>query len=182
MQWATLGETQRGVGYPRMLTPHRRPYPTKDGFISVIASSDAQYERLFTAMGCSELMVDPRFNSVAARASNIDTVLAVLTKGLCARTTDEWVAILTRADVPCGRANSLTDLFDDEYLRETGFFGSAQHPVEGNVMLTAIAPEFSASPPGVRRLWPTLGEHTREVLGEARFTDAEIDAIVAGPA
>ena len=180
--WATLGETERGVGYPRMLTPHRRPYPTSDGFISVIASSDAQYARLLTALGRPELIDDPRFASIAARAVNVDAVLAVLTEGLRARTTDEWLAILTAADIPCGKANRLTDLFGDDYLRETGFFKSAQHPVEGNVTLPAIAPMFSASPPAVRRLWPTLGEHTREVLREAGFADAEIDAIAAAGA
>ena len=180
--WATLGETERGVGYPRMLTPHRRPYPTSDGFISVIASSDAQYARLLTALGRPELIDDPRFASIAARAVNVDAVLAVLTEGLRARTTDEWLAILTAADIPCGKANRLTDLFGDDYLRETGFFKSAQHPVEGNVTLPAIAPTFSASPPAVRRLWPTLGEHTREVLREAGFADAEIDAIAAAGA
>jgi len=93
--------------------------------------------------------------------------------------TDEWVAILTAADVPCGRANSLADLFEDDYLRSTDFFQKAEHPVEGRVTLPAIAPTFSASPPAVRRLWPTLGEHTREVLREAGFADAEIDAIAA---
>ncbi len=180
--WATLGETERGVGYPRMLTPHRRPYPTSDGFISVIASSDAQYARLLAALGRPELIDDPRFTSIAARAVNVDAVLAVLTDGLRARSTDEWLAILTAADIPCGKANRLTDLFDDDYLRETGFFNSAQHPVEGNVTLPAIAPTFSASPPAVRRLWPTLGEHTREVLHEAGFADAEIDAIAAAGA
>jgi crotonobetainyl-CoA:carnitine CoA-transferase CaiB-like acyl-CoA transferase len=51
--------------------------------------------------------------------------------------------------------------------------------VEGRVTLPAIAPAFSASPAQVRRLWPTLGEHTREVLREAGFIDAEIDAIAA---
>ncbi len=177
--WGTLGETERGVGYPRMLTPHRRPYPTKDGFISVIASSDAQYARLLGALGRPELIDDPRFSSIAARAINVDAVLAVLTDGLRARTTDEWLAILTEADIPCGKANSLADLFDDDYLRDTGFFQQAQHPVEGRVTLPAIAPAFSASPAQVRRLWPTLGEHTREVLREAGFTDAEIDAIAA---
>jgi crotonobetainyl-CoA:carnitine CoA-transferase CaiB-like acyl-CoA transferase len=177
--WGTLGETERGVGYPRMLTPHRRPYPTKDGFISVIASSDAQYARLLGALGRPELIDDPRFSSIAARAINVDAVLAVLTDGLRARTTDEWLALLTEADIPCGKANSLADLFDDDYLRDTGFFQQAQHPVEGRVTLPAIAPAFSASPAQVRRLWPTLGEHTREVLREAGFTDAEIDAIAA---
>jgi crotonobetainyl-CoA:carnitine CoA-transferase CaiB-like acyl-CoA transferase len=177
--WATLGETERGVGYPRMLTPHRRPYPTQDGFISVIASSDAQYARLLVALGRPELIDDPRFTSIAARATNVDAVLAVLTEGLRARTTDEWLAMLTAADIPCGKANSLTDLFDDDYLRDTGFFQAAEHQVEGRVTLPAIAPTFSASPPEVRRLWPTLGEHTHEVLREAGLSAQEIDAVVA---
>jgi crotonobetainyl-CoA:carnitine CoA-transferase CaiB-like acyl-CoA transferase len=180
LQWATLGEPERGVGYPRMLTPHRRPYPTKDGFISVIASSDAQYARLLTALGRPELIDDPRFATMAARALNIGAVLAVLTEGLRARTTDEWLEILTAADLPCGKANSLADLFEDDYLRDTGFFQHAQHPVEGAVTLPAIAPEFSASPASVRRLWPTLGQHTREVLREAGIAETEIDAIAAG--
>ncbi len=177
--WATLDEAERGVGYPRMLTPHRRPYPTKDGYISVIASSDAQYARLLAALGRPELIDDPRFTSIAARADNVDAVLAVLTDGLRARGTDEWLAILTAADIPCGKANTLADLFEDDYLRDTGFFQHAQHPVEGRVMLPAIAPAFSASPPEVRRLWPTLGQHTCDVLREAGLSDAEIDAIAA---
>ena len=176
--WATLGETERGVGYPRMMTPHRRPYPTKDGFISVIASSDAQYARLLTALGRPELIEDTRFATMAARALNIDAVLGVLTEGLRTRTTSEWLAILTEADIPCGNAAGLADLFQDDYLRDTGFFQSAQHPMEGAVTLPAIAPAFSASPASVRRLWPALGEHTREVLREAGFADTEIEAAI----
>jgi formyl-CoA transferase len=63
------------------------------------------------------------------------------------------------------------------YLRETGFFDAMEHPTDGTVVLPAIAPEFSASPPSVRRLWPTLGEHTEEVLREVGFTEAEIAAM-----
>ena len=175
--WGTLAEPDRGVGYPRMMTPHRRPYPTKDGFISVIASSDAQYARLLAALGRPDLIDDPRFATMAARALNIDAVLGVLTEGLRTRTTSEWLAILTEADVPCGNAAGLADLFQDDYLRDTGFFQSAQHPTEGAVTLPAIAPAFSATPPSVRRLWPALGQHTREVFQEAGFTDTEIAEI-----
>lgn len=178
--WGTLAEPERGVGYPRMLSPHRRPYATQDGFISVIASSDAQYARLLTALGRPELIGDPRFNSMAARALNIDVVLGVLTEGLRTRTTGEWLTILTEADVPCGKANSLTDLLDDAYLQETGFFQPAQHPDEGAVVLPAIPATFSATPPSVRRLWPALGEHTREVLREAGLGETDIAAVCGG--
>jgi crotonobetainyl-CoA:carnitine CoA-transferase CaiB-like acyl-CoA transferase len=178
--WAgTLGEPEKGLGYPRMLTPHRRPYPTKDGYISVIAHSNAQWGKLFEAMGVPELIDDPRFNSVQARSANIDAVYATLTEGMRQRTTAEWLAELRPADVPCGRCNNLGDLFTDPYLAETGYFEAYQHPVEGDVVVPAIPARFSASPPNVHRPWPLLGQHSQEILVEAGYSAAEIEAILS---
>jgi len=181
MWHGTLGEPEKGLGYPRMMTPHRRPYPTKDGFISVIAHSNAQWGKLFEAMGTPELIDDPRFNSVPARSKNIDAVYATLTEGMRHRTTGEWLAELRPADIPCGKANSLDDLFTDPYLSETGYFQAYQHPVEGAVVIPAIPARFSKTPPNVHRPWPTLGQHTREILAEAGCSEAEIEAIIAAP-
>ncbi|HBK08482.1 MAG TPA: carnitine dehydratase [Acetobacteraceae bacterium] len=178
----TMGEPEKGMGYPRMLTPHRRPYQTKDGFISVIAHSDAQWNKLFEAMGVPEYIDDPRFNSVPARSRNIDAVYATLTEGMKQRTTDEWLAELRPADIPCGKANSLADLFSDPYLRETGYFEDYDHPVEGKVVIPAIPARFSKTPPNVHRPWPTLGEHTHEILAEIGCSDAEIATITGGKA
>lgn len=174
----TLGEPEKGLGYPRMLTPHRRPYRTKDGYISVIAVSNAQWRKLFDGMGVPHLIDDPRFATVPARSDNVDALYATVTEGMPKRTTAEWVEILRAADIPCGPANTLEDLFDDEYLKETNFFEHAQHPVEGDVVVMANPARFSASPSNVRRLWPTLGEHTREILREAGCSDTEINDIV----
>jgi crotonobetainyl-CoA:carnitine CoA-transferase CaiB-like acyl-CoA transferase len=177
MWHGTYGEPEKGLGYPRMLTPHRRPYPTKDGFISVIAHSNAQWGKLFEAMGKPELIDDPRFNSVQARSRNIDAAYATLTEGMKQRTTDEWLAELRPADIPCGKANSLLDLFSDPYLAETGYFQDYDHPVEGKVVVPAIPARFSKSPPNMHRPWPTLGEHTREILAEIGCSELEIATI-----
>jgi crotonobetainyl-CoA:carnitine CoA-transferase CaiB-like acyl-CoA transferase len=174
----TLGEPEKGLCYPRMLTPHRRPYQTKDGYISVIAHSNAQWGKLFEAMGVPHLIDDPRFNSVPARSANIDAVYATLTEGMKQRTTEEWLAELRPADIPCGKANRLDELFGDDYLTETGYFEPHDHPVEGKVVIPAIPARFSKSPPSVHRPWPKLGEHTREILAEAGCTEAEIEQIV----
>ena len=173
----SLGEPEKGLGYPRMLTPHRRPYETKDGYISVIAHSDAQWNKLFDAMGVPQYKDDPRFNTVKARTANIDAVYATLTEGMKTRTTAEWIDELRSADIPCGKSNRLNELFTDPYLVETNFFERHRHPVEGEVVTTAIPARFSVTPPNVHRYWPTLGQHTREVLAEAGYSGAEIDEI-----
>ena len=172
-------EPEKGVGYPRVLSPHRRPYKTKDGYISVIAVSDAQWKKLFEAMGVPHLSDDPRFNSTQARTTHVDALYATLTEGMRHRTTAEWIAELQPADIPCGRAGTLADLFEDPYLKETGFFEAVDHPVEGKMLMTAVPARFSKSPPNTTRLWPTLGEHNREVLREAGCSEAEIDTILA---
>jgi crotonobetainyl-CoA:carnitine CoA-transferase CaiB-like acyl-CoA transferase len=178
MWGAALNRPELGMGYPRMLTPHRRPYATKDGYISVIAVSDAHWSRLFKAIGRGALIDDPRFGSIAARSDNVDALYAVLTEGMRERTTAEWLAILGALDIPCGPANKLPDLLHDEYLSETQFFRPMQHPMDGDVTITAIPAWFSASPPSVRRLWPALGEHTEEVLREIGYTDVEMRQVL----
>jgi len=178
MWGAAIGEPERGMGYPRMLTPHRRPYRTKDGYISVIAVSDVQWARIFEAVGRPELIADPRFVSIAARSDNVDACYGVLTDGLPLRTTAEWLVLFQAADIPCGEAGTLPDLLDNLYLRETGFFQEAAHPSEGKTVVTAVPAALSASPGSIRRLAPRLGEHTSEVLREAGLEEAEIAEVV----
>jgi crotonobetainyl-CoA:carnitine CoA-transferase CaiB-like acyl-CoA transferase len=173
-----LNQPELGMGYPRMLTPHRRPYATQDGYISVIAVSDAHWSRLFEAMGRAALIDDPRFATIAARSDNVDALYGVLTEGMRERTTAEWLQILGTLDIPCGPANTLPDLLDDAYLQETAFFQPMQHPLDGDVTVTAFPARFSASPSSIRRLWPALGEHTEEVLREAGYSEEEIREIV----
>jgi crotonobetainyl-CoA:carnitine CoA-transferase CaiB-like acyl-CoA transferase len=177
MWGAVFDRPELGLGYPRMLTPHRRPYATKDGYISVIAVSDTHWGRLFAAMDRASLIDDPRFATIAARSDNVDALYAVLTEGMRERTSAEWLATLSELDVPCGPANTLAELMTDEYLRETGFFQRTRHPLDGDVTVTAIPAQFSASPPSVRRLWPALGEHAAEVLREIGCDEREIQAI-----
>jgi crotonobetainyl-CoA:carnitine CoA-transferase CaiB-like acyl-CoA transferase len=173
-----LNQPELGMGYPRMLTPHRRPYATQDDYISVIAVSDAHWRRLFEAMGRAALIDDPRFATIAARSDNVDALYGVLTEGMRERTTAEWLEILAALDIPCGPANTLPDLLDDAYLKETAFFQPMRHPLDGDVTITAFPACFSASPPSVRRLWPALGEHTEEVLREIGCSDEDMREIV----
>ena len=176
-----FGEPEKGLGYPRMLTPYRRPYATKDGHVCLLATTDRQWRSLFSAMDCPELADDPRFATIAGRTGNIDALYTLLAERMRDRTTAEWRERLDRFDVPSGVVNDLQGLVADPYLNSTGFFRRMEHPTEGTLTTTAIPVGFSETPGSLRLPPPRLGEHNVEILGALGYSPAEIVEI-AGPA
>jgi crotonobetainyl-CoA:carnitine CoA-transferase CaiB-like acyl-CoA transferase len=167
------------IGYTRLLTPHRRPYPTKDGYLAVLPYLDDHWRAFAAAVGRPDLTDDPRYRTLSARATNIGQVYAEVASILAGRTTAEWLEAFGRTSVPVMVVNSLEDVLTDEHLTATGFWHDVQHPTEGRLRLAGPPLDFSATPASIRRLPPRLGEHSREVLREAGFSDDEIETMVA---
>jgi formyl-CoA transferase len=169
-----------GSGYPRVLSRHRRPYPTSDGEVCVLAVTDDQWQRLFNAIGRAELATDPKYNSVPARSANIDALYALLADEISRRPTGEWLQRFAAADLPHGPVNDVEDLLKNEHLEATGYFRRFDHPTEGRIVQPGIAVQYSDTPGSIRLLPPVLGEHTADVLGELGLDAAGIAAASGG--
>ena len=166
------------AGYKRVLNKERRPYPSKDGYFALLPYTDGHWKEFCILVGREDLAQDARFQGMANRLKNVEQYYATLA-GLCAeRTNAEWVELLKNSNVPHGPVNTLDDLFVDPQLNATGYWQEVDHPSEGKLRMPGIAPRFSKTPPEITRLQPRLGEHSVEVLGEAGFTRAEIDAML----
>lgn len=162
------------LGYSRVLAPSRRPYRTSDGHICMLAYTDAQWRRFWAEVGHPEHGDDPRFDTLASRADNIEEVYSLAESFMSARSTDDWLETLQRLEIPCGRITTLEELEDDPHLAETGFFRTEAHPTEGDVRLTAPPVGFARTPADITRLQPKLGEHSDEILSGIGLSDDEI--------
>jgi len=180
MQGSTFDPPTSPPGYPRTLSQHRRPYPTKDGFIAVLPYNDGQWRRFFEAIGKAQIVEsDSRFKDITSRTANIDALYAMIGEELKSRTTDEWLELLQQNDIPCIRPNTLESLLEDPHLSDVGFFQFQDHPSEGRIRTMREPSVWSETPPPTGRFAPRLGQHTREVLAEAGYNASEIDALIA---
>ena len=173
--WTNFFEADRAnLGYSRIFSPHRRPYATLDGHICMLAVSDEQWRRVFTVIGRPELARDERFAELTARSRNINELYAILAEEIKCKQTAEWQKLLDAADLPNGAVNELSAMAEDPYLHATGFFQHYEHPSEGSMVTTAIPVQFGGTPGSIRLAPPRLGEHTKSVLQEIGYGEADI--------
>ena len=163
-------------GYVRHLSPERRPYRTKDGYVSALVYNDGHWERFFQAIGRPDMpAADARFASFSARMQHIDEVYAEFGEIMLTRTTEEWLKLFDEADVPAMPIHSFESVLEDPHFEVTGFFNTVEHPSEGTIRSMAVAPRFSRTAAEPDTLAPRIGEHGETILSEVGFSATEID-------
>jgi crotonobetainyl-CoA:carnitine CoA-transferase CaiB-like acyl-CoA transferase len=170
------------TGDGRLLSPNYKPVPTKDGYVTVRPNTNVQAFAFFDAIGRPELKTDPRFDSAASRTKNAAAYFEVQATCLGHKTTDEWVDLFDKLDVPAARYNSIDDLLTDPHLQDVGFYREEQHPTQGKIRRTKLANTFSGGAREDEGHAPLYGEQTREILAEIGYSEADIDRMVADKA
>jgi crotonobetainyl-CoA:carnitine CoA-transferase CaiB-like acyl-CoA transferase len=166
---SAIPQPPRGpAGYPRILTPLRATVATADGWMALQPHRDEQWNALVLAAGFDDLAGDPRL-SVRSLWREPGFGYATLSRVLATRTTAEWLEFCVEHGIPAAEAAGIDDIVAD--------LPDAEHPDAGAFKLIPPPVRFSATPPSVRRPAPLPGQHTREVLAEAGFSDAEINAL-----
>jgi crotonobetainyl-CoA:carnitine CoA-transferase CaiB-like acyl-CoA transferase len=152
-------------------------FPTTGAHIIVAVGTDPQFRSFCEAIGLAELGTDERFATNPDRVANRDTLIPLLQTGTSQFAPDALLAALAARDVPSGPVRTIPEaLAAAPYALQPH-----THPTAGAISTIRSPIAFDGDHLTAPQHPPLLGEHTRELLLEAGFSDAETDDALAGP-
>ena len=172
--WAT-GNTPGPLGSAHRLSAPYQALRTSDGYINLGAPNQSNWERLCQAIGRADLLDQPQYADNAGRLTNQTQLESDLEQTFAQHSTDHWMEVLNQAGVPCGPIYDMQQVWDDPHVASREMRVDLEHPAAGTVPNIGLAAKLYGSPGSIRTAAPQLGQHTREVLADAGYSDADID-------
>ncbi len=170
------------MGSAHPLNAPYQAFETKDGWITIGAANQKNWQRLLDALEAPELADDERFRINANRMANLDALATILGDIFRTRSQADWLARLEAAGVPAGPVLDVNQMHADPQTRARQMIVATEHSRLGTVETIGCPVKFSETPSGVHRGAPIYGEHTREVLAEYGYDDEKIEALLAAGA
>lgn len=155
------------IGYFRQIDPDRQPFPTRDGYVSLVAYTDDAWPRLFALLENPGFLDDPRFETRKLRVQHMPEMYREVARLTPNFTSADLLERCRKAQIPAMIARDLGDVMDDPHLKATGFFERVEHPSEGGWIRMRHPVRFSDFAAGGGQA-PLPGEHGDEVRDEAQ--------------
>jgi crotonobetainyl-CoA:carnitine CoA-transferase CaiB-like acyl-CoA transferase len=172
------GEVPGQEGNFHPTSPGTGMFQTADGYINIAASGDNLWRRFCEAAGAKDLLENPDFTTVAARAKNRQALIAHLNEIMRCHPNAYWVELLSEAGVPCGPINTIDQTFADPQVQHLGIAKPVSHPKLGAQKVVGQPIHMSRYPqPDELRPTPDQGQHTDAVLQELGYDAAAITAM-----
>lgn len=169
----------------RLAAPYQA-FPTSDGFLTLGAANQANWERLCAALGRPDLRDDARFAGPLERLAEREVLAGVLEEIFRRDTTAAWVERLNAAGVPAGPILAMDAVYEDPQARARKMAVETRRRDGGTERHIGVPVKLSRTPWAVRSAAPELGEHSDAVLAEYGIGAEEIASlreagIVSGP-
>jgi crotonobetainyl-CoA:carnitine CoA-transferase CaiB-like acyl-CoA transferase len=152
-------------------------FPAADGFITVAAQQDAFFKILCGAVGADDLPPDPRFGSGQSRSEHRLALIAALSEHTRRFTKAEMMQKLG-GRIPFGPVMNIAEIEHDPHFAAREMIIEVEQPGSTPIRIAGAPIKMTATPGGVHRRGPLLGEDTRAELKRAGLSDAEIQTLI----
>lgn len=166
---ALQGEAVEPIGMPV------GTFKTADGYMSINARRQNQFEAFANLVGHPEWIDDPRFETPRARVENRDALMPLIRPIIETRTTAEWSADLEARDILHGPVHTHHDLFEDPQVNAVQALHWIEDRALGRVPMATLPGQPKPSTGKPLSQSPPLGAHSRKILEELGRSAAEFD-------
>ena len=167
------------LGSAHPLNAPYQSFRTRDGWINVGAANQRNWLRLLDVIEAPDLGDDPRFATNRDRMENLSALVPLLEARLTTHSTGHWLAAMEEAGLPAGPVLTIPEMHRDPQAQARGMIVETEHPVAGPTQAIGLPVKFGATPGGVSRPAPLLGQHGREILAERGYDDRAIERLIA---
>jgi crotonobetainyl-CoA:carnitine CoA-transferase CaiB-like acyl-CoA transferase len=166
----------RAMGSAHPLNAPYQAFEASDGWLVVGGANKKHWLLMLEVLGARELASDPRFVNGSDRMAHLKELEAELSQRFARETRDHWLAALEEKGVPCGPVNDMLQALSDPQTLARDMVVEVEHSTLGPVRTIGLPVKFSETPGKVRSGAPVYGEHSRDVLREYGFGEAQIEA------
>ncbi len=171
------GENPIRMGTGNSILFPLRVFNTRTKPIYIAGTNDAFWKILCTALGCHDWLADQRFATNDGRNTHRAILEPIMEARFAQHTCEELLETLLPAGMPCSAVNTVSDLPDNPQVKARKSIVEYDYPGLGPIKAAGNPIKLSDSPFEVRRLAPTVGEHTAEIMRDVGYSDAEIAAL-----
>lgn len=138
-------------------------FKSKDKWITINPATNGIWKRFVKVIGHPEMAQDERFRNDMDRFSNTAAIDDVVGSWVAERTSEECLAILDKARIPCSAVNTIDEALKDPQVAARNMIHRLHYPGLGILPVPGLPIKLSASPGSIDSPAPGLGEHNREV-------------------
>jgi crotonobetainyl-CoA:carnitine CoA-transferase CaiB-like acyl-CoA transferase len=157
-----------------------RLYPAAEDWVFLAAPTQRDFERLCAAADCGALARDPRFATGDSRAKHDTELAAELSRVFAGRSALAWEQALAPRGIGCVRASDQPTagfILDHERGAELGWTAQVSESAFGAYKRYGRGVELAREAGPLGGAW-RAGEHTRPILAELGYPDAEIERLL----
>ena len=151
-------------------------FKCKENDVTIAASTEQRRQKLWKAIGRTDIPLDPRFCTPEVTRQNYPAMRAEIEKTLATKTALEWEEILADGGVAAMAVRDHAQAISHPQIIHRGLLHHFGRDEELGLDITVpkAAYQFSETPAHLRTPPPRFGQHTEDVLKGLGFGPADI--------